>query len=53
MSTDLIIFILFTVAMFLILRIERRQERRHQPIEEKLNEIYDTLDSKFKIDREY
>ena len=38
---------------FIIVGIERGQNRRHDEIVEKINDLQDTIDRGFKIDREY
>jgi len=53
MSLGWIIFIVWAVTCLVVAGLERRQDRRHDALEEKINKLQDTLDRGFKIDREY
>lgn len=53
MSLGWIIFIVWAVTCFVVAGLERRQDRRHNALEEKLNKLQDTLDRKLNIDREF
>ena len=48
-----IYWVILAIAAFTIAGIERRQDRRHDELVEKINDLQDTIDRGFKIDREY
>jgi len=52
MSLGWIIFIVWAVTCLVVAGLERRQDRRHDALEEKINKLQDTLDRKFNIDRD-
>ncbi len=48
-----IYWVIIAIAAFIIAGLERRQDRRHNELVEKINDLQDTIDRGFKIDREY